>query len=216
VYITANPQVNIHLEDEFFKIINVWEEDWDESLHTVMPGVMAEKTIQAYNSYPHKRLISHFIQPHYPFVGEVARENIMSHSGMELSKRIANNESAQRDYSSIWEKLYEQLVSVNTVWDAYQENLNLVLPHVENLINIFDEYTVVTSDHGNAFGERARPVPNKVYGHPKGIYIPALTDIPWLISNADNRKTVTSGHKSSTDRNQVTKASQRLARLGYK
>ena len=216
VYVTANPQVNVHLDDEFFKLINVWEDHWDNELHTVHPKVMAEETIKAYESYPNKRLISHFIQPHYPFIGEIGQTELNSHSGMELSKRLATDEEANRDTMSIWDQLYEGSVSTDLVWNAYKENLELTLPHIERLVDVFEEYTVVTSDHGNALGERACPVPVKIYGHPPTIRIPALTDVPWLVTNTGTRKKVISEESSTADVDHNEKVEQRLADLGYK
>jgi hypothetical protein len=216
VYVTANPQVNVHLDDEFFEVINVWEDHWDDELHTVMPDIMAEETIAAYESYPNKRLISHFIQPHYPFIGEIGQQELNIHSGMELSKRLATDDKTQRDQLSIWEQLYEGSVSVDIVWKAYRENLDITLPHIKQLINKFQEYTVVTSDHGNALGERAWPIPSKLYGHPSGIRIAALTDVPWLVTNTETRKDINEENSSSASLDHQEVVSQRLADLGYK
>jgi len=216
VYVTANPQVNVHLNNEFFEVINVWEDHWDDKLHTIHPKVMAEETIDAYESYPNKRLISHFIQPHYPFIGEIGQNELNPHSGMELSKRLASDEDANRDTKSIWDQIYEGSVPTDLVWNAYKENLELTLPHIERLINVFEEYTVVTSDHGNALGERAWPVPVKIYGHPPNIRIPALTDVPWLVTNTENRKKVVAEESSTADVDHEETVEQRLADLGYK
>jgi hypothetical protein len=215
VYVTANPQVNVHLDDEFFEVINVWEDHWDDDLHTVLPDVMADETIAAYESYPNKRLISHFIQPHYPFIGEIGQRELSTHSGMELSKRLATDDEARRDQRSIWEQLYDGSVSVERVWDAYRENLELTLPHVERLLETFEEHTVLTSDHGNALGERAWPAPNKIYGHPPDIRIPALNDVPWLVTNTETRKDVLAEESSPADFEQHENVSQRLSDLGY-
>ncbi len=216
VYVTANPQINVHLDDELFKVVNVWEEHWDDDLHTVHPKIMAEKTIEAYHSYPNKRLIAHFIQPHYPFIGEVGQNELSKHSGMEFSKRLATDEKAQRDQLSIWDQLYQGSISVDLVWKAYRENLDLTLPHVEQLIEKFQEYTVVTSDHGNALGERAWPVPVKIYGHPPEIRIPALTDVPWLVTNTERRKNIVAEESPSDNIKVQEDVSQRLEDLGYK
>ena len=216
VYVTANPQVNVHLTDEFFAVINVWEEHWNEEHHTVPPDAMTEETIKAYKSYPNKRLIAHFIQPHYPFIGDVGQEKLNPHSGMELSKRLATDGKTRRDRKSVWEQLYERSISIETVREAYRENLEITLPHIERLIETFDEYTAITSDHGNALGERAWPVPTKIYGHPPDIRMPALTDVPWLVTNIENRKQVIAEESSAANVDHQETISQRLADLGYK
>jgi hypothetical protein len=216
VYVTANPQVNIHLDDEFFGIINVWESHWDDELHTVPPKHMAKKTITAYNNYPNKRIVSHFIQPHYPFIGKIGQEKISRHSGMELSKRMAMETRAHRDEKSIWNQLYAGTVSPERVYAAYRENLDIAIPYVLDLIKTFEEHTVITSDHGNALGERAWPVPAKIYGHPPGIRIPALTEIPWLVTNTETRKEIQSGKATSADVKHKDSITERLADLGYR
>jgi hypothetical protein len=216
VYVTANPQVNVYLKHEPFEIINVWEDHWDDEYNTVPPGIMTEKTLEAYRSYPNKRLISHFIQPHYPFIGEIGQNKLNTHSGMELSKRVATGGEARRDNKSVWEQMYEHTISAETVWKAYRENLELTLPYIENLVQSFDEYTVVTSDHGNALGERVWPIPSKIYGHPNGIRIPALVDVPWLVTNTGNRKEIYAEESSTARATPDDSISQRLSDLGYK
>jgi len=216
VYVTANPQINVHLTGEFFEVINVWEDYWDEEQNTVLPDVMANETIKAYESYPNKRLIAHFIQPHYPFIGEIGQDELTPHSGMEISKKMAAGKEAVRNQQSIWEQLYEGTVQVDKVWDAYKENLDIVLPHVERLVDTFDEYTVVTSDHGNALGERTWPIPTKIYGHPLGIRMPELTNVPWLVTNKDVRKEVVAGESSQAVTDNQNEVIQRLEDLGYK
>jgi len=115
-----------------------------------------------------------------------------------------------------WEQLYEGTVQVDKVWDAYKENLDIVLPHVERLVDTFDEYTVVTSDHGNALGERTWPIPTKIYGHPLGIRMPELTNVPWLVTNKDVRKEVVAGESSQAVTDNQNEVIQRLEDLGYK
>jgi hypothetical protein len=216
VYVTANPQVNVHLENEFFKIINVWEDNWDDDLHTVMPDVMTKETVATYNAYPNKRLIAHFVQPHYPFIGEAGQHKLNTHSGMELSRRLASNNVEQRDQLSIWEQLYNGSASSDLVLKAYKENLDIVLPYVAELIETFQEYTVVTSDHGNALGERAWPIPVKIYGHPPRVRMPALNNVPWLVTNTDRRKEIIPEESSIANTENEMTISKRLSYLGYK
>ena len=42
--------------------------------------------------------------------------------------------------------------------------------------------TIISADHGEAFGEKLIPLlPFKVYGHPGFTRIPILTKVPWFI-----------------------------------
>jgi len=62
---------------------------------------------------------------------------------------------------SVWMELMtgNSEMSKQEVWEAYIENLHVVLPHVEDLMTSLEGKTVVSSDHGNMVGERARPIP---------------------------------------------------------
>lgn len=52
----------------------------------------------------------------------------------------------------------------------------------ELLKNLSDKKVVITSDHGEAFGEWG------IYGHPGGVYIKALTEVPWFECNTKSLK----------------------------
>jgi hypothetical protein len=69
---------------------------------------------------------------------------------------------------------------------AYRSNLDLVFPIVETLLSIFKGKTIVTSDHGQACSERATPLKIPIYGHPNGVHIPTLVEVPWLVINRKN------------------------------
>jgi hypothetical protein len=80
VYVTANPQVNIRLDQPFHAVVNVWENSWDHHYNTVLPKPMMEATKQAYHGYPNKRIIAHFLQPHYPFIAPKGQK-LADHAG---------------------------------------------------------------------------------------------------------------------------------------
>jgi hypothetical protein len=168
VYLTANPHLHFQ-RAEFHDVVRLWQHDWDDDLDTVRPEVVTDRALEAYRQYPHKRHVVHFVQPHYPFIGETGRELIES----ELAIR-----GFLQDHKSIFHHLEEGTVDHEVVWTAYRENLELTLPHVRRLREELPGRTVVTSDHGNAFGEWG------VYGH-GGPHIPALVDVPWLTPRND-------------------------------
>lgn len=98
------------------------------------------------------------------------------------------------------------------MWRAYIENLQLTLPHVERLCDELPGKTVVTSDHGNAFGEWG------VYGHPHNRYLDCLINVPWLeFDGDDTRKKVTTGEidETTTEFDEGV-VDDRLSALGYK
>jgi len=216
VYVTSNPMYRtLDLEEVFHDVIDVWEYSWNSDIRTVMPEAMSEATVRTFKTYPNKRILSHWMQPHYPFIGPSA-ELIGDHAGFEHTVRKATNDYSGRDDPTVWKLLKNGETTVDAVWDAYAENLELALPYVEEAIETLDGKTVITSDHGNLIGERPVPLLGSVYGHPSGIKHNQLNQVPWLEVPYDNRRTITAGE--TTDHHSVPDevVSERLADLGYR
>jgi len=70
-------------------------------------------------------------------------------------------------------------------------NLVRVFPIVRELLESLPGRTAVTTDHGNALEGFARLFPIRVYGHPVGIPIPELTELPQFVHQNGERKRVT-------------------------
>ncbi|SEO22771.1 hypothetical protein SAMN04487948_101208 [Halogranum amylolyticum] len=218
VYVTANPQVNVRLDAPFHAVVSVWKDAWDDDLNTVLPEAMVDATLDAAERYPDKRIVSHFVQPHYPFVGEFGRTLFEDQAGIELSRRLATGDTAASDHLNVWDLLQRGKVSERDVWDAYCENLRIVLPHVQRLVDELSGRTVVTSDHGNLVGEYPSPcpVPLKMYGHPPGVYAESLVKVPWLVVDGERRRTVVAeANPTRGDDDSDDEATERLRDLGY-
>jgi len=156
IYITANPYVYTLLpRSTFFKVIHLWRTHWDDSLGTVHPQYVFKKALEIHRIYPNKRLIIHFMQPHPPFIGKYRKNGSL--------------------FCSI--ALKEGLVEAIK---AYLSNLDLVFSYTKLLVKMLDGITVITSDHGEAWGEFALPFTIPVYGHPSFIRIPSIREVPWL------------------------------------
>ncbi|WP_340101527.1 hypothetical protein [Salinibaculum salinum] len=213
VYVTANPYVRLLLDDDtFHAVVDVWEDDWDDEYNTVFPDVLAERALSAAERYSDKRLIIHFIQPHYPFVGDV---QIGEPSDFTIRDHALGNDDAVAESLTPFERLERGELDHNAVWEAYLSNLKLAFPAVRRLMYNLRGKTVVTADHGNALGERASPFPIRVYGHPLGIKIPALTDVPWLKHQNGDRKPITAEPPTAECRDVDTETQERLRSLGY-
>jgi len=221
VYVTANPQVALRLDpDIFHNVINVWKSDWDDEVSTVRPKPVTQAALDAQKQYPNKRLIIHYMQPHYPFIGETNQEDLRNHSGFELSKRLASGEQADRDSLTVWEQLKHNELNKTDVWDAYIENLKLVLNNIETYIDRLQGDTVITSDHGNLVDERVTPFNLKMYGHPTGIHAEQLVTVPWLKIESKTRKQIRPEEAKDTATNVPTEEeaeiiNERLEDLGY-
>lgn len=216
VYVTANPHYElIGLEDVFHDTIDVWEFGWDSDLRTVPPEVMVKATKEANSKYPNKRILSHFMQPHVPFLGDSAK-NVGDHAGFEHSVREAKTGCGSRDTPHVWELLKTGQVSKSDVWKAYMENLELVLPHIETVMKELGYKTVITSDHGNLVGEFVVPFPRRKYGHPSGFHANQLVKVPWFVTGTGERKDVVSDPPVKDNSNISNEMLEdRLGDLGY-
>ncbi|MFB6186400.1 MAG: hypothetical protein ABEI86_05980 [Halobacteriaceae archaeon] len=210
VWITANPQVS-KFENKIFKVIHAWDRIWNDNLGTVLPEDMYDLTIEVANQYPNKRLIVHFIQPHYPFIGEFGRSELPSHASFTVDGYIEDDRNTKR----IWKQLQEGNVSEEVVRKAYRENLEIALPYVRRLTDDLIGKTILTADHGNEFGKRAIPIPIRLFGHPEGYRTENLTCVPWIEFTYEDRKRIVSGDigNSDVDKSEIE---SRLQHLGYK
>lgn len=192
VYVTANPihrveeWCDVDLDGVFHEIVDVWQDQWDETLGTVRPEAMARAVKRARVQYPDHRLIAHFVQPHYPFIGPVGRS--LDHGGMNGKHRV-EGEGPDADEQPVWGELRDGNLTSEQVRRAYDENLWLTFPYLRDLLTEFQGTTVITSDHGNHLGEIAAPFPVRLYGHPPDIRTSELIEVPWLtVEHGQNRE----------------------------
>lgn len=208
VYVTANPHAHRLAEGTFHAVVDLLADHWDPDLQTVPPGAVVEGTLRAHETYPHKRLLVHFMQPHFPFIGETGRR--LDQGGIEM-----NVDGADHDDEMIWTKLQYGLVDEGRVRRAYRENVDLALGAVEDLLAELPGRTVVSSDHGNLIGERLRPIPTRGYGHPRGMYVPELLEVPWHVVAESPRREVRADPPEAADRPDEAVLQRRLRELGY-
>lgn len=209
VYVTASPQLHNwrdEMDAEFHAVVDVWREaGWDDEHGTVTPETMADHVRSAVEEYPQKRIVGHFLQPHYPFIDGDDR----------LNARTFDDEEESTD---VWGELMRGRLDVSTedVWHAYLRNLDIALPTIEELLDDLDGRTVVTSDHGNMVGERATPVPIREWGHPPGVYTDQLVTVPWLVYENGPRRDVVEAEADTADDGVTDEVVEdRLRQLGY-
>lgn len=219
VYVTANPMYRKgDFEGVFHAVVDVWESDWDETNATVRPVEMVAAVLEAHERYPHKRLIAHFVQPHYPFLGErgEALEAAVAGelSGIEWIHGYATGETIP-DRTTPWDLLERGLLDEAMVVEAYDENLQLTLPSVEGLIDRLPGKTVVTSDHGNLVGERIAPFSGSKYGHPPNTHTDGVLKVPWFVVEGEQRREISEESSGQSPRSESKVVGDRLAALGY-
>lgn len=215
VYVSSNPYVDVQLPDDTFHAVDsVWRDGWHDELDTVLPETMAERAREADERYPDKRLVVHFLQPHYPFIGDVRLDGD-STFGVRNQAMGSETLGAEERAPTPFERLQFGQLTLEEVWEAYRSNLERALPAVDELLHELQGLNVVTSDHGNAVGERAWPFPIRVYGHPLGVNIPELTEVPWLEYRNGARKEVTAEPPEYAAHETDADVTDRLRQLGY-
>lgn len=226
VYITANPKY-IKLSDiiegpnpVFHDLVPVIDE-WDPEIGTVPPGSVAECARDCQARYPNKRLLIHFIQPHYPFIGPTA-SRIREHTGKNIGGSVPM-ESKKDDFDldkhsrfNSYTDAIEAGISRQKIRTAYAESIAEVIKSTKSLINDLPGKTVITADHGEHLGDKPIPFGGRLWGHPPGVRSDALCVVPWVEFESDSRKQITAEppqEQPSVD-NEVVE--QRLRSLGYK
>lgn len=210
VYVTANPYASRTASGSVHALVEVWHDDFDDDAKTVLPGDVVDAALDAYDSYPDKRLVVHFMQPHHPFVTD---DELDQFSNWNIEKAASPNADITPPHDP-FDALGMELVSRQRVWDAYRRNLEFVLAHAYEVAASIPGRTVLTADHGNLLGERAWPVPLRVYGHPRGVRAGPLITVPYAVLDDERRRIVDDGVRTTTT--DEAAIDDRLRLLGYR
>ena len=170
-YVTANPFSESAIDaDRFAFVDEMWRDRWDREAGTVRPRAFTDRTVRAFRERSPDRLVAHYMQPHAPFLD--ADYGGGDGHGPETW--------GQANFENVWSALGGGRADRETVWRDYRRNLDLVLDDVDLLLRAVDADVVVTADHGNCAGEHG------LYGHPPGIAVSELREVPWARVRADD------------------------------
>lgn len=154
------------------------------------PRYVTDRAIDLLRTESFDRTILHYHQPHNPYAARAMAE------GREL-----------HDY-----ELHFRLDPARA-WESYMDELRYVLDDVALLLeNVDAERVVISSDHGEGFGECG------VYGHPIGSLHPKIRTVPWAVTTATDEGTYVpetpppSSSGSASDQS----VDETLEALGYK
>lgn len=185
--------------EHFSEIIDVWEFGWEEKLGTVPPKNL-NKACQSRGC--DKGSIIHYMQPHAPYLsngnGRKLRKIKEGFEELDNNGHNGNSSGLNRWVRSKLESYLEgkEIVTKigmlldlnadtilnevrrngieNTLKKYYKDNLRIALRYVSKLISKLNGKIIVTSDHGEAFGERG------VWEHHVETPIPPLVEVPWV------------------------------------
>ncbi|WP_336339251.1 hypothetical protein [Haloarcula brevis] len=208
VYITANGKIaalSDTITAEFHSVIPLFSEEWDDSMGVVPPERVTERALEEASKFPNKRVIVHYVQPHIPFIG----------ADTQPDKQTILDDNIDQIF---WMRVLtgEIDLSKDELWDAYIKTLRVTLPHVRELADGLEGKTVISADHGNAFGERARPIPVREWGHPAGVYMEELTKVPWLIQEGERKEITPEAPVNSELEFDEREVVDQLRHLGYR
>lgn len=209
LYVSGNPMVSRHKPNSFYNLVEAWRDGFDKQIETVDASTVTDNAIRAHKDSPNKRLIVHYMQPHYPFV---------RHPDLRFTSFQGTSEfdvQGDKRASDVWEALGKGFVDKDEVLEGYGANLDYVFKQVKELTEYLGGKTVITSDHGNCIGERSYPIPFRTYGHPPNLRLSALVTVPWATIEGKRRDIVEEDVNSDSTASD-TEVDQRLTMLGYK
>lgn len=211
VYVTANPHPE-RLEQDVFYTVETVLDRWDPETGTVPPEAVTEAAIEAQETYPDKRLIIHYMQPHTPHLGEIAQNLDMDNQQPGFDK-FAGRDGIERrkEGEKIFNFFEDGHISRETLRESYRENLELVEPHVKELLKELRGKTVISADHGENLGETRFGITITAHGSQSK----EVRFVPWLEVPYEERKTVTEESPIGFQYLEEEYVEDRLADLGY-
>jgi len=214
VLVTANPFVEMLSEDVFYKVYYAeLFEQWDEELNTIPPEAVVEATVEMNERHPNKRLISHFMQPHTPYIGPTGRDLYERYEFGVFNPNIGENEEFETPERTIPEAVRNGPITEEELKRAYTENVEISIEHARELVDELDGKSVITADHGEMLGERMFLY--KEYGHTGYVYTPELRMVPWLTVESESRRDTVEGDPQGFDTLDDKVRESRLSALGY-
>lgn len=135
----------------FHTVFKTFETGWSDGL--VKPEKTIEEALTAKKLFPQKKLVIHFMPPHYPFVTEI----------IDTDEQI-----------DPWNLAENGKVAPEKVISAYEDNIEYIEPFIDELVSGLNGKSILTSDHGNFIGEAG------TYGHPKYREEKAVKKVPWI------------------------------------
>jgi len=180
-YVTANVYAAKAFDGQtgrhpFFELEEVWRTDWDEESGTIPAEAVTEAAkpyvdVENNESGPEK-VIVHYMQPHFPSIPDPITEQQtpveFGYTGQQIK--------------FAWNKLQDREVSEQRVRESFQNNLRYVLESVEELVEESGGKVVLSSDHGQSFGEWG------VYGHPPSTAMKQVLEVPWVVVQEPSKR----------------------------
>jgi hypothetical protein len=198
VYVTGKVFSKDYLRiDDFYELIEVWRDGWDDDEGTIPPRAITDEAIRAWRDTDAERMIVHYMQPHLPAIG----------SDIDVGGGVTSDEVGD-GMGGVWDRMRYGDIGDESTWQAYRENLEFVWEDVELLMENVDGTVTISADHGNCFGEWG------TYGHPTGLPWPQLRRVPWDTYQCSDQETYVPDIRATEEKPDAS-VEDRLESLGY-
>jgi hypothetical protein len=179
-YVTGNPFSDEEVPDGMLGGLDeVWRTHWDDEIGGIKPDPITDRVIHRHR-LGHERVIGHYMQPHYPFIGP--RTDL---DGGQMNWDITGDRShVSESKLALWDQfLYGVRNDLDEVKQAYDDNLRFIWRKIQVVLENVEGKVVITADHGNALGELG------MWGHKPGMPHPQMRRVPWDIHHCTDEKT---------------------------
>lgn len=144
---------------------------------------MIEKIQNLRRTYPEKRLLTHFMRPHIPWISEYAedlRSQITDRYDVTFKFESADSKSdhLHEPLYSLYHARQFGLINDAELRKAYEKEMQDIIQSLARLIKNLNGKTIITADHGEMLGERMPPLFVRHWGH-HGFNKEKRT-VPWL------------------------------------
>ena len=215
LYVTANPWAQRVLSEKEYMtrgwpnwdtvssdtiglIDHVWKvrEEQSAAAHpedTSAPELVTDRAISHGRQGDFERMIVHYVPPHHSYVANAL-------DGRPLKRYEKNPFECLREGHDL-----------EPIWEAYLNELRWVLEWVEILLsNINAPKTVISSDHGEAFGEYG------LYMHDPALLDPNVKRVPWAQTTAIDKQTREPDQNNLVEMSEVpVETEDQLRAMGY-
>ena len=188
-YVTANPFSADLDPTEFGLLDELWRTEWDEERGTVPPEPVSDHAIAAARSGEYERVLVHYMQPHFPFIGADAQFGRMSRAN------FGDGDNAE----NVWPRVALGDLSAQAVIEAYRQNHRYIYEHVQQVLGNAEGIVAISADHANALGEWG------AWGHRQYLPVPALRTVPWDVRACRDERTYDPGSVEPVLRSAGTK-----------
>jgi len=160
------------------EVKHVWEDHWDDHLGNVLPEPVLEAAdgLLGEADWP---VVAHVLPPHAPYIAKIGDTWTPAFPDVDVWRR--NPAREEEDKLSPQVAMASGEVDMSRAIDGYRASVASTWDVVTAYVGewVADGLTVVvTADHGETFG-RVRDW--KMYGHPNGVALGPLVEVPWVV-----------------------------------